>query len=142
MFTGDVLDEQVLGPVGVLVFVHHHVVELVGVAFPNRGVLIEQLDGREKQIVEVERAGIPQRLDVALEQLADFLVFGIPGVGEGLRTLHPVLRMADAAEHHPRLVRFGVKVIVLEQLLDDGLLVGGIVDREIAAQADIVGLTP
>jgi hypothetical protein len=31
-------------------------------------------------------------------------------------------------------------VIVLEQLLDDRLLIGGVVDGEIAAEADVVGL--
>ena len=36
----------------------------------------------------------------------------------------------------------GVEVIVLEQLLDDGLLIGGVVDGEIAAEADVVGLAP
>ena len=34
----------------------------------------------------------------------------------------------------------GVEVIVLEQLLDDRLLIGGVVDREVAAQADVVRL--
>ena len=43
-------------------------------------------------------------------------------------------------EHHPRLVRLVVEVIVLEQLLDDRLLIGGVVDREVAAEADVVGL--
>ncbi len=140
MLAGDLLDEQVLRPVGVLVFVHHHVVELVRVALANRGVLIKELDGRQEQVVEIERARVLQRLDVALEQLADFAILRIPGVREGLRALHAVLRVADAAEHHPRLVRLGVEVIVLEQLLDDGLLIGGVVDREIAAQADVVRL--
>ena len=76
MLAGDLLDQQVLRPVGVLVFVHHHVVELVRVALADRGVLVEQLDGREQQVVEIERARVLQRLDVALEQLADLASFG------------------------------------------------------------------
>ena len=46
------------------------------VSLANGRVLVEQLDGRQQQVVEVERARVLQRLDVALEQLADLLVFG------------------------------------------------------------------
>ena len=111
----------------------------MGVAFANRRVLLEELDGREQQVVEIERAGVLQRLDVPLEQLADFTILRVPGVGETVRALHPVLRMTDAAEHHSRLIRLGIEVIVLQQLLDDRLLIGGIVNREVAAEADVVG---
>jgi hypothetical protein len=48
--------------------------------------------------------------------------------------------MADAAEHHARLIGLRVEVIVLEQLLDDRLLIGRVVDREIAAEPDVMRL--
>ena len=57
---GELRDQQVLRPVGVLVLVDHHEAELrARTRSRTRSDLLEQLDGLEQQIVEVERAGCP-----------------------------------------------------------------------------------
>jgi hypothetical protein len=59
VLAGDVLDEQILRPIGVLVFVHHHIAKAVRVALANGRVLLEKLHRGKQQIVEIKRAGIP-----------------------------------------------------------------------------------
>ena len=53
-----------------------------------------------------------------------------------LGPLHLVLGLADARQRHPRRDQLVVGVDVLERLLDRGLLVGRVVDDEVAAEAD------
>ena len=49
------LDQQVLRPVGVLVLVDHREAEAPRVALAHRRHAVEQLDRLEQQVVEVER---------------------------------------------------------------------------------------
>ena len=64
MDVGEPADEQVLRPVRVLVLVDHHEPELLGVLRADALRLLEQVDGLEQQIVEVERVALLQRLQV------------------------------------------------------------------------------
>jgi len=57
-----VLDQQVLRTIRVLVLVYHHELKLARVSFAHGRRLIEQLDGLEQEIVEVQRAAIARDL--------------------------------------------------------------------------------
>ncbi len=111
---GDLLDQQVLGPVRVLVFVDHDELELPRVALAHGRRAVEELDGFQEQIVEVERARFLQRAQVARVQPSDLAILGVPALLEYLRTLHAVFRMADPAQHHPRLQRRIVEAVFLD----------------------------
>jgi hypothetical protein len=139
---GEPLDQHVLRAVGVLVLVHHHVAELLRVALSNRLGFLHELHRVEQQVVEVERARLLQRIGIHRVQLAQLLVTGVPGVCEGLGPLHPVLRVADARQHHPRLHRRVVDAQLAQPLLHDRELVVRVVDHEIARQADVRRLAP
>ena len=83
------------------------------VALADAGILLEQLDRLEQQIVEVERAGVAERLDVTRIQPADLAIARIPRVLERSRPLHPVLGVADAAQDRRAADRFVVEVMLL-----------------------------
>src|SRR5215203_4954890 len=96
------LDQVILRPVRVLVFVHHHEPELFGVLIPDVLHLVEQLDGLEEEIVEIERAIVFEALDVLLVDPRKLLAALAPSLRlEEIRTGHGVLRMADLRERHP-----------------------------------------
>ncbi len=138
MHGGEPADEQVLRPVGVLIFVNHHEPELLGVLRTDALRLLEEVDGLEQQVVEVERARVLQRLEVVLVDLGDLLITSIPArrTGHHVWRFHPVFRMADARQRGPRLDECVIDVEVLQRLLDDGQLVGRVVDHEVPRQAD------
>ena len=135
---GEPADQQVLRPVGVLVLVDHHEAELLGVLRPDRRRLLEQVDGLQQQVVEVERAALLQRVQVVGVDLGDLLVAPVVAGAGGhrVRALHPVLGAADARQRRARLDEAVVDVQLLERLLDDGELIGRVVDDEVARQAD------
>ena len=55
---GEPADEQVLRPVRVLVFVDEDVAELARVEVAHALAGLDELDGLEQQVVEIERAGV------------------------------------------------------------------------------------
>ena len=122
---GEAANEQVLRPVRVLVFIDHHEPELLGVLGSDRRRLLEQLDGVEQQIVEVERVAFFQRLLIVGVHLRDLLVALVPGAGgvEGVRPLHPVLRLTDPRQRGAWLNEAVVDLQRLERLLDDRELI-------------------
>ncbi len=135
----ELLHEQVLRPVGVLIFVDHREAEAPRVALAHGRRGVEEFDGLEQQVVEVEGAGFLERVEIALVQLADVAVAQVPRVLERLGPFHAVLRVADARQHHARLERRVVHAGVFHELLDHRLLIAGIVDGEAARQTEVVG---
>ena len=140
MGAGQLPHEHVLRTVGVLILVDHHEAEAVRVAQPHVRNLLEELNGLEEEVVEVDGCRLAQALLVARVELPNFSVARVPGGVEGLGAFHPVLGLADAAQHHAWLEDAVIKPEFLDELLDDGLLVGRVVDREVAGQADVGGL--
>ena len=59
MDLGEPADQQVLRPVRVLVLVDHHVPELARVELAHLLGGLEELDGLQQQVVEVERVARP-----------------------------------------------------------------------------------
>ena len=134
--TGEQLHQFVLRAVGVLVFVDQEVSETPVIAFADFGGDLEQAHGFQQQIVEVQRIGLEQLLAIDLEDVRDLLFHGI-GRGEEvlLRIDHVILRPRDPAQRHARLQLLVVHGQPLERGLDHGLLVGLVVNGEVAGEA-------
>ena len=133
---GQQLHQLVLRAVGVLVLVDQQIFVTPVVAFADIGSNLQQAHGLQQQIIEVERVGLEELLAVDLEDVRD-LFFHRVGRGEEvlLRIDHVVLGPADAAESDARLELLVVDGQALERGLDDGLLVGLVVDGEGAGEA-------
>ena len=78
---------------------------MLGVFRPDALRLLEQLDGPQEQVVEVERVALLQRVQIVGIDLRDLLVAAVPSrVGlDGFRSLHPVLGVADPRQRGARL---------------------------------------
>ena len=141
---GDPANQHVLRAVRILVLVDHHEPELLGVFLPNGRRILEQLDGLEQEIVEVERAGVLEGGEVLRVDLRNRLVAPVPACSRRhlLRRLHAILRMADARERRARLDVAVVDLQILQRLLDHRQLIGRVVDHEIARQSDRRRLAP
>ena len=59
MHLGEPADQQVLRPVRVLIFVHHHESELFAYFSRTCCACLEELDRLEQEVIEVERASFP-----------------------------------------------------------------------------------
>ena len=104
---------------------------------------VEQLDGFQQQIVEVERTVVFETLNVLLVDLRELLAALAPALRfEKVRAGHRVFRVADLGQRHPRLHDAVVNLQLLEHLFDQGDLIGRVVDHEIARQADGCGFAP
>ncbi len=142
MDLGEPLDEHVLRTVGVLILVDHHVAELPGVAFPRLRGGLEQLDGLEQQIVEVERVAVREGPEVAFVNAGDLLVAQVERAAKRVGSFHAVLGLADSGERHSRRHQLVVDAELALRLFYHRDLVRRIVDDEIARQPDAGRLTP
>ena len=135
---GQRADPQVLRAVRVLVLVDVEVAPLVLVLGEHVGRLLEQPDGLEQQVVEVERVGLAQALLVARREAGDHPLAVVRGLlDEERRVEHLVLRPADGAQDRARAELAGERqVLLLEDLLHQRLLVVGVVDDEPAVDPD------
>ena len=80
MLRGERPDPQVLRAVRVLVFVDVEVAPLLLVLGEDVGRLLEEPDGLEQQVVEVERVGLAQALLVAGREAGDRPLAVVRGV--------------------------------------------------------------
>ena len=134
--------EQVLQVVGVLVLVDENVTEFFLIIFQNVIMLLEQPDGVQDDIVEVQRPGLPQPLFVLGIELGDFLqpeVAGLPRVpGEVRRQLELVLCPGNRGQHRAGGELLVVETQLLEAVLHHPLRVVGVVDGEGGGKAQLV----
>ncbi|MEZ4387525.1 MAG: hypothetical protein R3D98_08085 [Candidatus Krumholzibacteriia bacterium] len=135
------LDEQQLQLVGVLELVDQHVAELARVLLAEVLLGLEQVDGLEDEVVEVDGLALAQALLVGGVDAGE----GLVGVGGGggrrlLRRLVVVLPGADRAADRRQSPLLDVEVEVLQDALQKALLVVGVVDGEVARQAEAVGV--
>ena len=135
---GEVADEEVLRAIGVLVLVHHHVAELSGVALAHGGGLVEELDGLQQQVIEIESVGFLQRPGIRLEQLAHQFVARRPGARNPVSDLHSILCVADPGEHDPRL-KCSVDAGFAQDVLHQRQLVARVVDDEVSGKSYLWG---
>ena len=130
---GEVPDEQVLHPVGVLVLIHEHVPEAAGVAVANPGVVVEQVEDLEQEVIEVEGVLLLHPLPVLLlHGVIDVLVHAPVGELEPVLAPTVVLTRRDPAADDRGPEALGVVSQLLDDRLDEPVPVGGVVDREVA----------
>ena len=141
---GQAADEQVLRPVGVLVFVHHHVPELLRVLRSHALGLLEHVHRLEQQVVEIERVALLERVQIMGVDLRDLLLSTVPAgrVRHRVGAFHPILRAADPRKRGARLDEGVLDLQGLERLFHDGELIGRVVDDEVAGQSDGRRFTP
>ena len=133
------VDQGVLGVVGVLVLVDQHVAEPAAVGLADVGELLEQVDGHHDQVVEVEGVGLTQAALVHRVRRRHRLLEPVAGVlGRVVGVAQLVLVVADPVEDGTGLVALGVEVEVLEHQRHQPLGVGGVVDREAGLEAELV----
>ena len=141
MLFGQELEEPVLRVVRVLVLVDQDVPEGLLPVLAGLREVLEHLDGEVEHVVEVDRVRLDEALLVSLVHVGDGLVVegrdallvvrGADEVVLGGRDL-----VVDAARDEP----LRVLVELFEDLLGQPDLVGLVVDREVRAVAEALGL--
>ena len=135
-------NQQVLRPVGVLVLVDHHILELVRIELAHLLRRFEQLDRLQQEIVEIQRVGVLQRLQIALVDLRRLLLADVPAAAQRFRPFHPVLRLADARQRHSWRHQLVVDAELALGLLHDGDLIGRVINHKVARQPNLRRLPP
>ena len=128
---GEEEHELVLDRVGVLVLVDEDVAEPAAVVIEDVGVLLEQFDGDQQEVVEVHGAGLAQASLVFGVDVGD-LAFGrcLGPIAVRLDADHLVLGRRDRRVHRPRWETFRVEVEVAQDVAGEPDRVGLVVDRE------------
>ena len=99
--------QVVLGAVGVLILVDHDVAQAAVIGLAGGFVVLQEPDGFQQQVVEIEGVRIAQRLLVLLEEGRHFLGFGIDGRFVDVRGRLPrVFSVADPRERRAVLQEF------------------------------------
>ena len=94
-----------------------------------------------EQVVEVHRVGALELALVLLVDVGDGLLeVGADQLAQVLDRAQLVLGVGDLGLDGARREALEVDVLVLEALLDQAALVGGVVDRELAREAELVGV--
>ncbi len=134
---GQRLHELVLRDVGVLELVHQHVIEAAAPVREALGMLREQRQRVQQQVVEVHRIGLLQRGRQRAIDLGRDLGERAVGVGgETVGRHHPVLGARDERMHRARRIDLGRMAARLEQTLDQRLRVVLVVDRVVGPEAE------
>ncbi|GIU91467.1 MAG: hypothetical protein KatS3mg011_0373 [Acidimicrobiia bacterium] len=140
MSRGELLDEHVLGVVGVLVFVDQDVGETLLVVGQHVVEGAEQLDGDHQQVVEVHRR---RRQETLLVEAVDVghlpLVEAVGLLRVGLVVDQLVLGSRDRSLHRPGREPFRIEVEVPDAAGDQTDRIGLVVDREPRPVAETVG---
>ncbi len=142
---GELVDQRVLGGVGVLVLVDQDVPEAAAVGVGDLRERTEQVDGLPDEVVEVEGVRLLQLALVVGEHLGEDALGRIRHVRlprEGLRVLQLVLQLRDARLDGCRGVAVRVGLVLLDEPLDERARVAGVVDRERLREAELLGLAP
>ena len=135
------VDQGVLGVVGVLVLVDEDVAEPAAVVLAYVGERLEEVDRRHDQVVEVEGVGLAQALLVERVGGRRRLLEAVARVaGRLLRVAQLVLVVRHPVEQRVGLVALGVEVEVLGDHRHQPLGVGRVVDREVGLVAELVDL--
>ena len=140
---GQLVDERVLGVVGVLVLVDEDVPEPPAVDVGDVRERAEEVHRLRDEVVEVEGVRPLQRALVVGEHVDEDALGGIahvrlPRVGLGIRQL--VLELGDAALRRRGRQAEGIRLVLLDEPLDERARVAGVVDRERLREAELLGL--
>ena len=138
----DLLQQKMLCPVCVLVFVHQDGVEFLPVARPHIRARLEQAQGEDDQVAEIERIRFLHATLVVCDGfLDDSSREGLLRNEEG-RVDPLVLRLVQQVldRHGADLLR--VHPLLLQRGLDHPQLVGCVVDDEVLAIAESLDMLP
>ena len=142
---GEQGSEQILQMVCVLIFIHQNIAEALRPVIARLGVILQELDGEIDQVVKVHgvcRKAAPRVFCIDLGVFALAEVVGIARLDRVfLRPYKRVLRAADIREDRADGEALLVQLQILEDALDEAHGIGGIVDREIRAEAEPLRVT-
>jgi hypothetical protein len=136
-------DEGVLSVVGVLVLVDQNVPEAPLVERRHLREGPEEVDGLADEVVEVEGVRARETPRVLTEDIEEDPLLGVVEVrpaGVGLHVAQLVLELGDLAGDPAHREAEGVGIQVLDDPLDEGTRVGRVVDREVLAESEVLGL--
>ena len=137
-------DQLVLGAVGVLEFVHQHELEALAVVRQPVGMLAEERERVQEQVVEVHRVRGLQRRPQCRVHVGRHLgqpVEGRRGLEAG-RVLHPVLGAGDHRLHGARGERLGGMAALVHEAAHQRHAVVLVVDGEPPGEAEPLRLAP
>jgi hypothetical protein len=130
-------DQDVLGVVGVLVFVHEHVPEPAPVLLGDLGEDLQQADRRHDQVIEVHRPGRGQPALVLRVRLGQRLApVAVRGGREALVVDELVLEPGHLGQQRLGRVILGVKIQLAADQRHQPLRVGLVVDGERGREAE------
>ena len=142
MEAGEEKHQLVLGPVGVLVFVHQDVAKAALVVVEHVGAGLQQVDCHQEEVVEVHGVGRQQTLLVIAVHLGDpALHDGAGPAGVGLEVDQLVFGRRDQGVDGPGRKLLGVQVEVPNDIPGEAHGVGLVVDGEVALVAQAAGVT-
>ena len=147
MVLGKLQHNAVLCKIGILILIYQNVTELVLITRQHLGVVPEQQECVEQQIVEVHRICLPATLPISLVDVAKRRNLGctvsfvsLLVVGIACRRNQMILGIRDTRLHHPRLVHFLIQPHFLDNGTYQAFTVCRIVNGKLRSEADIPGL--
>ena len=131
-----------LGHTGVLILIHNDIAEAVLVVFPRLGIVLQQPDSVEDQIIKIHRARRLQAACVGCVNFGDKLRLGVGKrlTGDLLGRHKLILEGGDLRNGRLDWQELIVDHQILVDLLDHTLLVIGIIDRKAFGKADAFGI--
>jgi hypothetical protein len=132
----DQAQPEVLDLIGVLILVHHHVLEALAVLLQHLAMLAQHVDHVQQQVAEIARV---QRLQPVLVELVELLPLAV-GIGLVLARIEiggveaAVLPAIDAAGELARGPALLIEPLGLDQLLEHAQLIVGVDDRVVRLQ--------
>ncbi len=137
------LSQLVLGVVGILVLIDVEVPPAPLVFFEDVRMRLEQLDGFDEEVIEVQGVGPAQRLHVRPIQLRRSLLGCARRHALVVFRRHQlVLRAGDERPHGAHLKLLRVDVHPLHQVAQQAIRVIGVVNAEVRCVADVLTLAP
>ena len=134
-------EQLVLDPVGVLVFVHQHLVECRPPLVEHLWIAAQQADEVQEQVVEVHAVGVAaQRLVALVDGLQHAIAGRPPGDVGGRPALG--LRLRDGGPEQGHGMLLGVDVELRQRSLEDRARVLLVEDGEAGPVAEPVGVGP
>ena len=111
---------QVLGDVGVLVFVNHHITELALVFLQNVRLVFKQLQTKQEQVAEIRCVDLFQALLIITIEIEDAALGHVGAFIQAdlLRRQAPVLPPLDDADYGPRWKVLVVNLVDVDILFD------------------------
>ena len=141
MAGGEVTHQLILDAVGVLEFVDEEVMETLLPATEDLGVRLEEFDGEEDKIAEIEGIGLLHPRLIELVDLGDLLAVKIAAVEVGGKDT-AVLGTVDRRRRPPRLEGALADIEFGQDLLEEPLLILIVTDGKVALIAESGDLAP